>query len=182
LGVLSCEAPISRGRGRFDRERQTGDHQHHALARGGEPLVGDAEQIAEAKTDGRLRVDAFADLVRDERDVELAAVHDPRELVGAGEDCLVRVAAEHAVADPHRDAIDDDRVDAVQRRETRGHVERLFDGGPLRWALGLVARDARRHVGVPRLRGREERDAATGWLDGDRVSALAAPRTAENEE
>ena len=45
-----------------------------------------------------------------------------------------------------------------------------------------MTRDARGHVAVTRLRGRDEGDAPARGLRGDGVTALATARAAKNEE
>lgn len=84
--------------------------------------------------------------------------------------------------DPEREAIDDRAVDhAGERVECGDEIERLLDDPPVRWAVGAMASDARRHVGVARLRGGHEGDGGTGYLRGYREATLAAPSAAENE-
>src|ERR1051326_143388 len=168
----------------LEDERQARDHEDDAIARRGEPLVHHAEQVAKVQPRFRGRMHAFADFVGDEGHRARASRHDLGELVDGGEDRGVRVAAQHAIRDPDGDAVDDDRVDARPRKlaHARRHLERLFDGGPLRRTLGAMARDARRHVTVARLRGGDERDVGLRRVRGDRVAALAAARPAENEQ
>ena len=85
------------------------------------------------------------------------------------------------VADPHGEAVDDDQRVAGAGRDRGGQIERCLDRGPRR-SLVAVRVDARAHVVVERLGGRDEHHGAivaAADLDGER--ALAAARTADEE-
>ena len=122
-------------------------------------------------------------LVRDEAQLDTRRRRQLGHGIGVLQDRLVGVAAQHQVGDPHGEAIDDDRVGRRQRAaELRDEIVRRLHRAPVRRALGLVARDARGHVGVAGLRGGDVRDARARREARDREPALAAARAAENEE
>src|SRR5437879_1184108 len=127
--LLSIFRPrCARGHRRFDGKGKTGDHERHAIARGGQTLVHQAKQVTESKAVGRLRMDALADFVADEREIAGAATDELRQRRALIEDHLIGVAAKETIGDPERDAIDEDRVGAaVEPGQRTDEIVRFFD-------------------------------------------------------
>src|SRR2546422_955587 len=172
----------TRGDG-LERERHAGHHQHDAVARGGDLLVHDSEEVAETEPHRGLGVHALADLVGDDGEGRRAAADQLGERVGLVEDRVVGVAAQQAVRDPERQAVHDDRlVPFLQLGEARDEIVRFLDGLPVARTLGLVARDPTRHVAVAGARGRDEGDTARARGIGDSEAALPATRAPEDED
>src|SRR5881296_227983 len=172
-----------RRRDGLERERHAGHHQHDAVARGGDPLVDEAEEVAEAEPHRGLGVHALAHLVGDDREGRRAAADQLGKRLGLVEDRVVRVAAQEAIRDPERQAVHDDRIEGVlEPGEVPDEIVRLLDGLPVAGTLGPVARDPARHVVVGGARRRDEGDApgARGIRDGE--AALTAARAPEDEK
>src|SRR5262245_47838921 len=168
---------------RLDRERNARDHEHHRVAHRRHALIHAAEQISESQPRRGLGVHALPDLVGHHGETRLTAADEPGEGVGFIEDRLVAIAAQQAIGDPEREAIDDESVaGTLELLETRHELERHLDRGPLRWALRAMPRDATAHVRVERLGRRHEGDATLGGAPLDGVAALAAARAADHEE
>src|SRR6267378_2954025 len=174
--------PRRRGHG-LQRDGKTRDHQHDAIARGGDLLIHEAEQVAKTDPDVGLGMHTLAHLVGDERQRERAAPDQRGERLGLLEQRHLAVAAQEPVRDPEGEAVHDHRVvGARESRQMRHEVVGLLDRGPVARALGPVALDPSRHVAVRRARGRHEGDAPAEQRVGDGEAALAAAGSAENEE
>jgi len=160
----------------FDRDGYAGDHQDHAVGSGREALVGQSQQVAEPQPDRRLGMHAFADFVGDESDIERRSGDEFGQGIDLTQDFVVGFATQQPVGHPDRGAIHDRGVHADgQSVQALDDVEGLLDGAPVPRALGTMACDASRQVGVPRLRCGDERHVTRACMASDRVAALAAP-------
>src|SRR5437660_4771172 len=172
----------ARGHRRFDREREARHHERHLVARGGQSLVHEAEEIAEAKPLRGLGMDTLADFVADEDNIPRAAADERRQRRALAQDHLVGVAAQQAIGHPDRHAVDEYRVGpAVELVERTNQVERFLDRLPVRWPVRAVALDALGHVAVAGLSGGDEGHARAGHELSDGKTALAAAGPAENQ-
>src|SRR5262244_3289037 len=168
---------------RPDRERNARDHEHHRVAHCRHALIHAAEQISKAQPRRGLGMHALADLVGHHGEARLTSADEPGEGVGFIEDRLVAIAAQQAIGDPEREAIDDEGVaGTLELLQTRHEVERHLDRGPVRWALRAMPRDATGHICIERLGRRHEGDATLGGALLDGVATLAAARAADHEE
>src|SRR5262245_34174290 len=167
--------------GVLHREGDARHHEDNALGGGGDALVDDPQEIAEAQAVDRLGMNAGADLVGDDRERAGRTPDQPRKGIGLEEDLFAGVTAEHPVGHPDREAIDDGGI-ARDRREPLHQFERFLDRRPVAGALRPMPGDARGHVAIARLRGGEERDATMRGLTGYGEAALATSRATADEE
>src|SRR5437763_4163646 len=181
--IEAGRASPRRRRHGLERDGNARDHQHDAVAGGGDLLVDEAEQVAEAQAEVGLGVHARADLVGDERERARPAADQLGERLGLVEQHVLAVAAQEPVRDPDGEAVDDDRIiGALEPRQARDEVVGLLDRGEVTRALGPVARDPSRHVAVRRARRGHEGDAPAERRIADGEPALAAAGSTENEE
>src|SRR5881296_1778429 len=151
-------------------------------SRAGGALIHAAQEVAKPQTHRGLRMDARADLIRNQGEAG-AAADQPREPVRLLEDRVVAVAAEQEVRDPQGEAVDDDSVARpLETLELRDEIEGLLDRRPAGRALGAMAGDPFDHVLVARLGGGDDDDARLGGEPLDREAALAAAGPAQDQE
>ena len=94
------------------------------------------------------------------------------------------MGAEHEIAEPERQAIDDDHFPRpASRRRAAGHIDLLFDEAPTGRAIGSVFGDPFRHFGIARGGGRDQhRRFAGGFRELLCIAALAGTGATEDEK
>ena len=100
-------------------------------------------------------------------------------------DCGAGIApGQHQIAQPKGQAVDDhDPAGTRLGAERPGDLERLLERRPALTPVGPVAGDARRHLLVPRLRGRQiEPLRPVGLGKALRIGAFSRPRAAEDQQ
>ena len=120
--------------GRLHDEGTSGDHQHHLVGGPRDGLIDQAERVAKAPAERRLRVDPPADLVRDEDEGEARARwrRPPAAPASARRSAVgqLRPFVEH-VCDPEVETVHDDDIGlALERGERRRERQRDLDGAP----------------------------------------------------
>ena len=152
VASIVASGPVTIRRPPLRVDRQPGDEQVRLVGQRGQPLVGDADEVAVGARAGVHRDDPGADLVADD-DHGTRPLGDRREAGGDGavEDRIDGrdVVAEER-AEPERQAVDQDRlVGSVARQggdEVGADLDRRPGGRPLR----AVAGDAVVELGVAR--------------------------------
>src|SRR5262245_25982422 len=179
-GAAASVASAATRRLAFDVAGDAGDHPRHVLGARGDVLVHEALQIGELAPDLGGRVQALAELVRDD-DQGRRHGREPVDLGAGALEALLDVAAEVAeeIREPERDAVDHRHLACELERS---ELELALDAAPLRAALAAMARDARGVVVVPDARGGDVQGARR---EGERerlgVPALARARAADHE-
>ena len=161
--------------------RQAGGHEDHGIGLLRNPLVQPAGVIDERARHGVVRHDAVPDLVRHQhsrparpgQQRRAGRAHFRRD---RSRSPTIRLVSQ-SVRQSTRTARSG-RAFAVQRAD---QVERLLDGAPGRAPPRAVLRDARRHLVIERLRGREvDRRQAARQRQPLGMAALARARAAEH--
>src|SRR6202521_2789314 len=136
-------------------KRQSRDHQNNKFGTRREPLIEPTLQVAEAPRQFVVGHDAETDLVRYQNDRAGTTVERRFEAIDLGIHVGPHgILRQHAVAEPHREAIDQDRGPGCDRRKRARKVVRHLDGLPRAFPPRPMDGDTFRHLGVARLRGR----------------------------
>ena len=134
-----------------------------------------AEQVAVRAAERRRRDDAEADLVRDrERERRAAPPRRPRS-AGRGLHGVARSSPRRSRFETQSERQSTTHVGAPSTAASaRAELERLLDRQPVRGPLGAVRGDARGHLVVERLGGRDEDDRGAGRTARGRPRARLA--------
>ena len=90
-------------------------------------------QVAKTPRKSVIGYDAGADLIGDEHDRSGATIESPLQLTGVAGDVRIR---ENAIAEPERQAVDQERVCRRRRRDCLRQVVGYLDGLPPLATLG----------------------------------------------
>ena len=162
----------------FQRQRQPGDHELHAVCSRRDALVQQSGLVTKSAAQWRVGNDAEADFVADQNRWCLATVQRRLQHRGRARDVLVR---EHQVRQPQRQTIDQNRP-RPRLIERIGELDRRLDRVPPQLTPSLMLGDARAHFVVERLRRRDINPGRAGLgkkLLG--MPAFAGTRAAEYE-
>jgi hypothetical protein len=168
-------------RRRLKHEWQAGCHEDDTLADHGELLVETTLSVAEDAAQSRVRHDAGANLIGDEN-------HGSNKLLDRACQCVALrldvAAGEQTIAEPKRQAIDDDdSVGLCHAPQDRHERMGFFDDAPGAFTRGPMFFEACRHFGIMRLcRGNENGALAGIFGKFLRKAAFARPSAADDEE
>ncbi len=165
----------------FEHERQAGCHEDDTLADRGELLVETTLSVAENAAQSSVRHDTGADLIGDENNGSDKFLDRACQCVALRLDVA---AGEQTIAEPKRQAIDDDDpVDLCLAPQDRHERMGFFDDAPGAFTRGPMFFEPCRHFGIIRLCCRDENGVFAGIFGKFlRKAAFTGPSAADDEE